>query len=191
MDVSGFEQGAGGGSFEIAGITEAHHSRATEFKSDIERTRELEGLRGSLTGQSLNDLDSSIGQAYEDLENEILDYLEKYTNDAENFFNPDCPLDCEVKCDLEYMIRDAVFNRGPTGARYVTQYATGSKADGKLGPGTRSALENLGDDYIDRMYNGRKQYEINHASFYAKHRDGLRSGIINRWDKVKNRVNRT
>ena len=120
-----------GGSYEIAGINDGYHP-------DMARK-----LRRLIT----------IGQ--QDAAEELaIEYLMRYT-DVVDQWN-----DLDESPGVEFLLRSAAFNRGPTGAAITLQRALGVDDDGDVGPITKEALRDALDDETGLIRRLREAREI-------------------------------
>lgn len=87
---------------------------------------------------------------------------------------------------IEFFLRDSAFNRGPTGAARILQYALRTDVDGIVGPDTQALLEKAESDpktLLKALRRGREQYE---RSPYVGRDESSPPwpGLVNRWNKA-------
>lgn len=161
--------GDGGGAYEIAGINERHHpTKAKQLKDMIERSQYNLALR------------------------EAVEYIEAYTAGVRKFFPTEKLADDNPA--IEFVLRDAAFNRGPKGAAAILQIALKVPVDGLIGPNTRASfLANLGlyaqADILQKITQARETYERNTYPWKTSKRDESSKfwmGLKNRWVKAHN-----
>ena len=83
---------------------------------------------------------------------------------------------------VQFALRDAAFNRGPTGAVKILQDALGLPADGIAGPNTKAALMEAERDpatLIGKIRESRERYERRTRDESSK----FWAGLANRWDR--------
>lgn len=85
---------------------------------------------------------------------------------------------------LEFMLRDCIYHRGPTGAAIILQKAVGVVEDGEVGPTTRQAMAKF--DTPGLLQNIRDARELYEIEKYGKtgNRAVIWQGLENRWDKA-------
>lgn len=111
---------------------------------------------------------------YGDAEEAAAAYIAKYTDSVGRLTTSPA---------VELFLRDCAWNRGPTGAVKILQMALNVKPDGKVGPITRHAIDDLQANpslFLERLRKARETYE----NIIAPGRANLRAGLINRWDKA-------
>jgi lysozyme family protein len=83
---------------------------------------------------------------------------------------------------IQFALRDAAFNRGPTGAVKILQDALNLPADGLVGPRTKEALHE-GEKDPERLVHdlraARERYERRTRDETSK----FWAGLQNRWDR--------
>ena len=83
---------------------------------------------------------------------------------------------------VQFALRDAAFNRGPTGSVKILQDALGLPADGIAGPATKAALRDSEKDstaLLSGLRAARERYERrtrDESSPFWK-------GLVNRWER--------
>lgn len=84
---------------------------------------------------------------------------------------------------VQFALRDAAFNRGPTGALKILQDALGLPADGIAGPNTKAALREAEKEdptaLLGKIREAREQYERRTRDESSK----FWAGLANRWDR--------
>lgn len=167
LQVYKLPAGDGGGAYEIAGINERFHpQKAKELKALIE------------SGQ------------HSKAEAEASAYIEKYTRSVLDFFPSS--INADDYPEIEFILRDTAFNRGPKGAATVLQHALGmSVIDGVVGPKTKAEFEkHLKEDAVAlarRITKARETYERNTYPWKGGKRDESSKfwkGLANRWEKA-------
>jgi lysozyme family protein len=160
--------GDGGGAYEIAGINDRYHSiTAARLKRLIEAGK------------------------HDRAEEEAAAYIEEYTRGVLKFF-PDSQT-ADANPAIEFVLRDAAFNRGAKGAATILQIALGMAAiDGVVGPVTHrefaKQLKDLGPEYVlDRLTQARQTYERTSYPWKKSTRDESSKfwkGLSSRWAKA-------
>lgn len=108
----------------------------------------------------------------EDREEYCIQYILEYTDGV---------ADLTKNIAIEAFLRDAAFNRGPTGAIKMLQDALNVQVDGKFGPKSRKALrewEKRPEELLKRLRAARESYEIK----VAGRRANFWKGLVNRWN---------
>ena len=109
----------------------------------------------------------------EEAEDVAATHIEQYTNPVALL---------SVVPAIQFALRDAAFNRGPTGAVRILQDALGLPVDGIAGAKTRDALreaEKNPVEFLERLRAARERYERrtrDESSPFWK-------GLSNRWDR--------
>jgi hypothetical protein len=83
---------------------------------------------------------------------------------------------------VQFALRDAAFNRGPSGAVKILQDALGLPADGIVGPKTKEALQGAERDpkkLLSDLRGARERYERRTRDESSK----FWAGLSNRWDR--------
>jgi lysozyme family protein len=160
--------GDGGGSGEVAGINQKYHPKEyAKLKGMIEK-----------------------GQ-HEQAEAEAAAYIEEYTRPVLKFFPS--PQSAEANPSIEFVLRDASFNRGAKGAATVLQIALDMHdIDGVIGPITHREFAKQLDDpgpaaVLDAITAARETYERNVYAWKTSARDessDFWEGLSNRWAKA-------
>jgi hypothetical protein len=157
--------GDGGGAGEVAGINERYHR---------EQYAKLRGL--------------IEGGAHEEAEVEAARYIAQYTSPVIKFFPSDDL--AERNAGVEFILRDAAFNRGAKGAATILQIALGVPVDGIVGPDTKAAfaeaLEADQEQFMVHLRSARETYERNRYPWKPSSRDQSSkfwAGLKNRWAK--------
>jgi lysozyme family protein len=159
--------GDGGGAFEIAGINEKYHGpKARVLRSLIQ------------------------GGKHDQAEKEAAAYIEEYTRPVLKFFPS--PEAADANPALEFILRDAAFNRGAKGAATILQIALGMTAiDGAVGAKTRAEFGRqlaLGPDHLlKRLSKARETYERTTYPWKPSARNEQSkfwAGLSNRWAKA-------
>lgn len=137
-------------------------------------TREVAGLNDKYHPEVLNKVEKLLDQKkYEQAEDEVIKYIQKYTDKNASYLSVP---------SIQFALRDAAFNRGPTGSVKIMQMALGVTVDGKVGPKTLSALkaaESNPRDFLLRFRGAREDYEMDVVGY----RKNLYAGLKNRWDR--------
>lgn len=109
---------------------------------------------------------------HQEAENVAVDYIQKYTDKNASYSTIPA---------IQFALRDAAFNRGPTGSVKIMQEALGVAIDGKVGPKTLAALkasESNPREFLERFREAREKYERRIAGY----RPNLWRGLTARWD---------
>lgn len=110
---------------------------------------------------------------YDEAENAAADHIRHYTDPVAML--ADVPA-------VQFALRDAAFNRGPTGAVKILQDALGLPADGIAGPKTNEALreaEKKPGELLIKLRVAREQYERRTRDESSK----FWTGLTSRWDR--------
>lgn len=136
--------------------------------------REIAGINDRYHPEALDLIEKLIADGkYEEGEDAAASHIEQYTNPAAML--------SEVPA-VQFALRDAAFNRGPTGAVRILQDALGLPVDGVAGPKTKEALQEAEKnpmDLLESLRSAREGYERrtrNESSPFWK-------GLANRWDR--------
>jgi hypothetical protein len=136
--------------------------------------REVAGINDRYHPEALDLIEKLIADGkYEEAEDAAASHIEKYTNPVAML--------SEVPA-VQFALRDAAFNRGPTGAVRILQDALGLPVDGIAGPKTKEALQGAEKnpmDLLESLRAAREGYERrarNESSPFWK-------GLANRWDR--------
>lgn len=109
---------------------------------------------------------------FKEAEAQAISYIQRQT---------DCVRDWVKGDGIQFALRDAAFNRGPTGAAKIFQMALGVSVDGIVGPRTKEAASKLSQLYlISRLRESREKYEVKVAGY----RSNFWAGLLSRWDSV-------
>ncbi len=153
--VYSLPKGDGGGSYEVAGINERYHPAKAA------------SLRALI-----------MAGKYEQAEREVADYIMQYTNPVESWLGGKSP-------GAEFYLRDTFFNAGPGGSAKVLQMAVGSKADGVVGPNTKSALAG----FIAKKGEKQLLQAVHDARWQYMQGKSKNHGKAQFWNGWKNRMN--
>ena len=110
---------------------------------------------------------------FEEAEDAAADHIRRYTDSVALL---------TVVPAVQFALRDAAFNRGPTGAVKILQDALGLPADGIAGPKTKEALheaEKNPRELLARLRTARELYERRTRDETSK----FWAGLSNRWDR--------
>lgn len=135
-------------------------------------TYEVAGINDRYHPQKAARLKSLIEAGkHEQAEREAIDYYLDYSKAATGWTTAAGP---------EFMLRNAIVNRGPTGAARILQRAVRVDDDGEIGPTTRAAIAKYSpDDLMLKLRLAREDYERGVVGYRAN----FWRGLINRWDK--------
>ena len=136
--------------------------------------REVAGINDRYHPEALDLIEKLIADGkYEEAEDAAASNIEQYTNPVAML--------SEVPA-VQFALRDAAFNRGPTGAVRILQDALGLPVDGIAGPKTKEALQGAEKNPMDLLESpraAREGYERrarNESSPFWK-------GLATRWDR--------
>lgn len=136
--------------------------------------REVAGINDRYHPEVLRQIEGLLDQErYEEAEDVAAAHIEHYTNPVAMI---------SVVPAIQFALRDAAFNRGPTGAVRILQDALGLPVDGIAGPKTREALQKEEERpamFLEKLRAAREHYERrtrDESSPFWK-------GLSNRWDK--------
>lgn len=137
-------------------------------------SREVAGINDRYHPEALDRIEDLIRQGlFEEAEDAAAEHIMRYTDPVAML--------SEVPA-VQFALRDAAFNRGPTGAVRILQEALGLPADGIAGPRTREALreaEREPEKLLTDLRGARERYERrtrDESSPFWK-------GLSNRWDR--------
>jgi hypothetical protein len=104
------------------------------------------------------------------VEHEVSKFILDYTNAAMQWTSSP---------QVEFYLRDSIYNRGPTGAAIILQKAVGVEQDGVVGADTKAAVAKLSPDaLLSKLRVAREEYELEK---YGR-REALWKGLTNRWN---------
>ena len=137
-------------------------------------TREVAGINDRYHPEVLTRIEHLLEEGrHEEAEDAAAEHIERYTDPVAML--------SEVPA-IQFALRDAAFNRGPTGAVRILQDALGLPADGIAGPKTKEALleaEKNPENLLGKLRASRERYERRNRNesspFWA--------GLQNRWDR--------
>lgn len=136
--------------------------------------REVAGINDRYHPEVLNRIERLLADGkFHEAEDAAAEHIMRYTDPVAML--------SEVPA-VQFALRDAAFNRGPTGAVRILQDALGLPADGIAGPRTKSALHESETDpekLLGDLRAARERYERrtrDESSPFWK-------GLSNRWDR--------
>ena len=137
-------------------------------------SREVAGINDRYHPDALDRIELLLAEErYEEAEDAAAAHIEQYTNPVAMLSSVP---------SIQFALRDAAFNRGPTGAIRILQDALGLPVDGVAGPQTRAALaeaEKNQEAFLQEFRAARERYERRtrdeSSQFWA--------GLSNRWDQ--------
>jgi hypothetical protein len=136
--------------------------------------REVAGINDRYHPEALDLIEKLIAEGrHEEAEDAAADHIRKYTDPVAML--------SEVPA-IQFALRDAAFNRGPTGAVKILQDALGLPADGIAGPRTMEALHQAElhpREMLDELRAARERYERRTRDESSK----FWAGLSNRWDQ--------
>ena len=136
--------------------------------------REVAGINDRYHPEALDLIEKLIAEGrHEEAEDAAADHIRKYTDSVAML--------SEVPA-IQFALRDAAFNRGPTGAVKILQDALGLPADGIAGPRTKEALQQAEGDpsmLLSAIREARERYERRTHDESSK----FWSGLVHRWDR--------
>lgn len=145
-------------------------------------TREVAGVNERYHPDTFAELQRLVASGQqEQAKNVAAQYVVDYTTIAATWTN-----DLQV----EFYLRDCVFNRGPTGAAKILQMAVGVPADGAVGPQTLAAArDRTPESLLTSLRSARERYErtLSVLPGSTKLRDeswNRWKGMVNRWNKA-------
>lgn len=137
-------------------------------------TVEYSGLNDKYHPEVLGKIKKLVADGHhEQAEDVAVDYIRKYTDQNASYSKVP---------GIQFALRDAAFNRGPTGSVKIMQMALGVNPDGQVGPITRKGMEAADTnprEFIEAFRAAREQYERKVAGYRAN----LWRGLENRWDR--------
>lgn len=145
----------GGGAFEVAGINVRYHPTTA---------KELKKL-----------IEAGL---HEQAEEKAVAYIATYTDPVQSNGWTQVPA-------IAAFLRDAFFNRGPTGSLRIYQRALGVSDDGAWGPITQAAAEDANKNPIAllaKLRQARQSYERLVVGRHPGH--PFWEGLVNRWNKI-------
>jgi lysozyme family protein len=141
-------------------------------------TYEVAGINDRFHPTAAARLSSLIAKKkFSQAEAEAVEYILKYT---------DTPGKWARSPAVESVLRDAAFNRGPTGCARILQMTLDVKVDGEVGPITLAALgraEREPRAFLLRFREAREAYERQVAPPVGK-RAKFWKGLVSRWDQA-------
>lgn len=136
--------------------------------------REVAGINDRYHPETLDRIERLLAQGnHEEAENVAAKHIEQYTDPVAML--------SEVPA-VQFALRDAAFNRGPTGAVKILQDALGLPVDGIAGAKTKGALREAERDprkLLAGLRAARERYERGTRDESSKFWEGL----SNRWDR--------
>jgi len=136
--------------------------------------REVAGINDRYHPEALDAIEKLIAAGkYEEAEDAAADHIRRYTDPVAML--------SELPA-VQFALRDAAFNRGPTGAVKILQDALGLPADGIAGPKTKEALhvaEKNPGKLLEDLRASRESYERRTRDESSK----FWNGLANRWDR--------
>lgn len=137
-------------------------------------TFEIAGINSRYHSKEAHELLRLVNTGrFEEAKYRAIKYILGYTDDVVAWIPEDD--------GLEYTMRDTAFNRGLAGAAKILQMAADVKADGDIGPITRSAVAQIPVlDLIERIRWARERYEIQK---YGRRRSW--AGMVRRWSDAR------
>jgi hypothetical protein len=136
--------------------------------------REVAGINDRYHPEVLARIEELLAKGcYEEAEDVAAAHIEQYTNLVAML---------SVVPAIQFALRDAAFNRGPTGAIRILQDALGLPVDGIVGPKTKEGLreaEKNPKEFLDKLRAARERYERRTRDESSK----FWAGLSNRWDR--------
>ena len=136
--------------------------------------REVAGINDRYHPEALDRIECLIAEGKNDeAEDAAADHIRQYTDPVAML--------SEVPA-VQFALRDAAFNRGPTGAVKILQDALGLPADGIAGPKTKEALHDAERDpgkLLKALRSARERYERRTRDESSK----FWAGLSSRWDR--------
>lgn len=136
--------------------------------------REVAGINDRYHPEALDLIEKLIAESkYVEAEDAAADHIRKYTDPVAML--------SEVPA-VQFALRDASFNRGPTGAVKILQDALGLPIDGVAGPNTKEALheaEQNPRELLGKLRSARERYERHTRDESSK----FWAGLASRWDR--------
>jgi hypothetical protein len=137
-------------------------------------TKEVAGINDRYHPETLARIELLLAEGkYREAEDAAAEHIERYTDPVAML--------SEVPA-IQFALRDAAFNRGPTGAVKILQDALGLPADGLAGPKTKAALQDAEQDpsaLLERIREARERYERRTRNETSR----FWAGLSNRWDR--------
>lgn len=136
--------------------------------------REVAGINDRYHPEVLARIEELLAEGrYDEAEDVAAAHIEQYTNPVAML--------SEVPA-IQFALRDAAFNRGPTGAIRILQDALGLPVDGIAGPRTKEGLreaEKNPKEFLEKLRAARERYERRTRDESSK----FWAGLSNRWDR--------
>jgi hypothetical protein len=136
--------------------------------------REVAGINDRYHPEALDLIEKLIAEGkHAEAEDAAADHIRRYTDPVAML--SDVPA-------VQFALRDAAFNRGPTGAVKILQDALSLPADGIAGPKTKEALhkkEKNPRELLEKLRVSRERYERRTRDESSK----FWAGLSNRWDR--------
>lgn len=155
---------------DAAGHLKVYHLPAGDGGGE----REVAGINDRYHPEMLDRIERLIAEGkHEEAEDAAAEHIEQYTDPVAML--------SEVPA-VQFALRDAAFNRGPTGAVKILQDALGLPADGIAGPKTRAALreaELAPPKLLGDLRSARERYERRTRDESSK----FWAGLASRWDR--------
>lgn len=136
--------------------------------------REVAGINDRYHPEILDQIERLLAEEkYAEAEDLVAEHIRHYTDPVAMLSGVP---------SVQFALRDAAFNRGPTGAVKILQDALGLPADGIAGPNTKAALREAEKDpaaLITKIRQSRECYERRKRDESSP----LWKGLANRWDR--------
>jgi hypothetical protein len=136
--------------------------------------REVAGINDRYHPEALARIERLLADGkYEEAEDAAADHIRCYTDPVAML---------SVVPAVQFALRDAAFNRGPSGAVKILQDALGLPADGIVGPKTKEALQGAERDpkkLLSDLRGARERYERRTRDESSK----FWAGLSSRWDR--------
>lgn len=136
--------------------------------------REVAGINDRYHPEALDLIEKLIAEGkHAEAEDAAADHIRRYTDPVAML--SDVPA-------VQFALRDAAFNRGPTGAVKILQDALSLPADGIAGPKTKEALhkkEKNPRELLEKLRVSRERYERRTRDESSK----FWAGLTSRWDR--------
>jgi hypothetical protein len=137
-------------------------------------SREVAGINDRYHPEALDRIEALLAEGrYEEAEDVAAAHIEQYTDSVAMLSTVPA---------IQFALRDAAFNRGPTGAIRILQDALGLTVDGVAGPQTRAALAEAEKDpeaFLQEFRAARERYERRTRDETSQ----FWTGLNNRWDQ--------
>lgn len=137
-------------------------------------TREVAGINDRYHPETLARIEQLLAEGkYAEAEEEAAAHIQRYTDPVAMLSGVPA---------IQFALRDAAFNRGPTGAVRILQDALGLPVDGIAGAKTIAALGEAERDpaaLLDGLRAARERYERRTRDETSK----FWAGLSNRWDR--------